>query len=86
MPGWGGEVASANSGAAITPSNDSANDFNACSAIYVGGAGDVAVVFPGGTAVTFVGVPAGTVLPVRAVRVNSTNTTATSMVALYTRG
>ncbi len=51
--------------------------------IYVGGTGDVVVVTPDGDAITFVGVPAGTILPVRAKRVNSTSTTATSMVGLY---
>jgi hypothetical protein len=51
--------------------------------IYVGGAGDVVVVNPDGSTCTFVGVPAGTILPVKARRVNSTSTTATSMVGLY---
>lgn len=51
--------------------------------IYVGGAGDVVVVNPDGTTCTFTGVPAGTILPVKARRVNSTNTTATNMVGLY---
>ncbi len=41
-------------------------------AIYVGGAGDIVVVWPDGSTSTHVGVPAGTVLPVRAKRVNST--------------
>lgn len=53
-------------------------------ALYVGVAGNVAVVMAGGgSAVTFVGVPAGAILPIRVDRVNSTNTTATSIVALY---
>jgi hypothetical protein len=51
--------------------------------IYVGGAGDVAAVTQGGTAVTFSSVPAGTTLPIRAIRINSTLTTATNMVGLY---
>ena len=50
---------------------------------YVGGAGDVVVVNPDDTTVTFVGVPAGTILPVQARRVNSTSTDATNMVGLY---
>jgi len=73
---------------AIVPSD--ANDLaaygaanaNLCDAIYVGGAGVVAVVFQDGTVVNFTCV-AGEVLPVRARRVNATNTTATLMVALY---
>lgn len=52
-------------------------------ALYVGGAGDVAVMPLGSTvAVTLVGVPAGSVLPIRVTKVMSTNTTATSIVAL----
>jgi len=54
-----------------------------CRGIYVGTGGNVAVVFENGTAVTFVGVPSGFVLPVMAKRVNSTNTTAADMVALF---
>lgn len=53
-------------------------------ALYVGGAGDVAIMpKKGGTAVTFVAVPAGAILPVYAAKVMSTNTTATSIIALY---
>lgn len=53
-------------------------------AIYVGGAGDVAVKFFGNaTAVTFVAVPAGTVLPVQAEKIMETNTDATNIVALF---
>ena len=53
-----------------------------CDAIYVGGAGVVVVVFEDDSLGTFTCVAAQT-LPVRAKRVNSTNTTATLMVALY---
>ena len=51
-------------------------------AIYVGGAGVVAAVFPGGEVVNFTAV-AGAVIPIGIVRVNSTNTTATLMVGLF---
>ncbi|MGA1564322.1 MAG: spike base protein, RCAP_Rcc01079 family, partial [Pontimonas sp.] len=44
-------------------------------AIYVGGAGNVKVITLGGDTVTFSGVLAGTVLPVRVKRVFSTDTT-----------
>ena len=50
--------------------------------IYVGGAGDVAAVMWSGDVVTFSAVPAGTLLPIRCKRINSTNTTATLMVAV----
>lgn len=53
-------------------------------AIYVGGEGDVELVLRGDTAaVVFSAVPAGTLLPVRAKRVVSTNTTATALVGIY---
>lgn len=51
-------------------------------AIYVGGSGDVALMTLTGNAVTFKALSAGTVLPVSAVRVNNTGTTATNLVAL----
>lgn len=51
--------------------------------IYVGGAGNLVVVMEDGTVGTFVAVPVGTVLPVRAFRVNATGTTATNLVGLY---
>lgn len=53
-----------------------------CDAIYVGGAGVVVVVFPDSSTGSFTCI-AGQVLPVRAIRVNSTNTTATLLLALY---
>lgn len=53
-----------------------------CSALYIGGAGIVAFVFQDGTVVNFTCV-AGQTIAIRGRRVNSTNTTATLMVALY---
>jgi hypothetical protein len=53
-----------------------------CDAIYVGTAGVVAVVMQDDSVVNFTAV-AGGILPVRAKRVNSTNTVPTLMVALY---
>jgi len=52
-------------------------------ALYVGTAGNVVAVFAGGNAVTFTGVAAGSILPIRVKRVNATNTTASNIVALY---
>lgn len=53
-------------------------------ALYVGGAGDVEVVLENDSAaVVFKAVPAGTVLPLRAKRVVSTNTDATDIVGIY---
>ena len=66
---------------AITP-HDSTNLTYYPRGVYVGGAGNVAAVDWDGTAVTFVGVQAGTILPIRPRRINSTNTTATSLVGI----
>ena len=52
-------------------------------AIWVGGDGDIALFFPDKTSVTLVGVVAGTLLPVRPLKVLSTGTSATSIVGLY---
>lgn len=53
-------------------------------ALYVGGTGDIALVGQDqATAVTLVGVPAGSVLYVSPYKIMSTNTSATGIVALY---
>jgi len=67
---------------AITKS-DTVNLEKITDAVYVGGAGDVAFVSQSDVAVTFSGAVAGSILPVAAKRINSTNTTATNLVALY---
>lgn len=51
-------------------------------ALYVGGAGNVSVNM-GGQVVTFVGVNAGQILPIRTSLVRATLTTATNIVAMY---
>lgn len=53
-----------------------------CDSIYVGGAGTVTAVLQNGQTNQFTAV-AGEILPIRAIRVNSTGTAATLMVALY---
>ena len=67
---------------AVTP-NDGSDLTDTTRALYVGAAGDVKVDMYGSGTVTFVGVTAGSVLPVRVDRVYSTGTTATSIVALW---
>lgn len=52
-------------------------------AIYVGGAGNLAVLMKNGVTATFQGVPAGTLLPIRVRRVNATGTTATNILSVY---
>jgi len=67
---------------AITP--DNSTDFDQVTrAIYVGGDGDIAAVLIDDSVVTFSGAVAGTIIPVRMKRVNSTNTDATNLVGLY---
>lgn len=65
----------------VTPSNSAG--FPECRSLFVGTGGDVAVVAKEGGVVTFKNVGNAQILPIRAVRVNSTNTTATDIVALY---
>ena len=66
----------------IVPSN--VNDLpNVTRAIYVGGAGNIAVVMLGGQTVTFTAVPVGAILPIRVKQVLSTGTTATLLLCLY---
>jgi hypothetical protein len=79
-----GDARGAGSLRAVTPANSDLPN-GIARALWVGGAGDVAIVAEsdGTTAVTIASVAAGTLLPVRAKRVNSTNTTATAIVALY---
>lgn len=51
--------------------------------LYVGGAGDLAVVTDGGDEVTFTAVPAGSFLPVHIKQVKATGTLATAILALW---
>lgn len=67
--------------AAVTPSDSTVLN---CRALYVGSAGDVAIVgFRDSVAVTLSSVPAGTILPIACRKVMSTNTTASNIVALF---
>lgn len=64
---------------AITPDDSTAVDLYG---LYVGGAGDVAVVTGAGNAVTFPSVPAGSIISLRISIVKTTGTTATNLVGL----
>lgn len=67
---------------AITPS-DSADLTNPTRGLYVGASGDVSVILVGDSAaVTFTGLAAGIVHPLRVKRVRSTGTTATDIVGV----
>lgn len=70
----------------ITKSDTAKLPLGVCRALWIGGAGDVAIVAEGDdltAPVTISGVAAGTVLPIKAKYVMSANTTATLIVALY---
>jgi len=78
-------AAPASGAVAVTP-NDSADlPAGAARALFIGTTGNVQVSVSrgGAAAVIFKNVASGTVLPVAAVRVWTTNTTATDIVALY---
>ena len=68
---------------AITPSDTVNFVEGECRGIYVGVGGNIVAVSAIGNTVTFTGVLAGQIYPIKAIRVNSTSTTATNMVALY---
>jgi hypothetical protein len=68
--------------AAVTP-NDSTDLTNVTRGIFVGGAGALKVTTVGGESVTLTGVAAGSVLRIRATRIWSTGTTATTIAALW---
>lgn len=68
-------------GFAVTP-HDSTNMTRTSRCLWIGGGGDIALVMFSGEVVTLKNVPAGTLLPARCTRVNSTNTTCTFIVAL----
>ena len=70
---------SADTAAAITPSDTAPNVF---SRLYVGGAGNLKITTENGDAVTFSAVPVGTVLPIRTSLVWATGTTATLIIGL----
>ena len=67
---------------AITKSDATSYGLDYLDALYIGGAGNVAVVTAGGTTLTFVGAVAGSIIPVQCQKVMATNTTATSIVGL----
>ncbi len=71
----------ASSAVAITPSDE--NDLAQISrAVYVGGAGDLAVTMKDGSIATFKNLIAGSSIAIRVSRVLSTGTTATHIVAM----
>jgi hypothetical protein len=72
----------ASDGAAITPSNTLLLPVPS-KRLWIGGAGNVSLVTVRGTALTYIAVPSGTYLQVRAQQVNATGTTATNIIAEF---
>lgn len=71
----------ANTAFAITPS-DATNLTTRTRGIYVGVSGNVSALMEDGTTVTFTGMAAGIIHPIRVRRINLTATTATSIIGL----
>lgn len=69
-------------GAAITTS-DTVNFSYVARGIYIGVTGDVVIVNQSGSVLTFKNAQQGSILPIRCMRVNATNTTATNLIALF---
>jgi hypothetical protein len=66
---------------AVTPSDTV--DIPVTDGIYIGTTGNLAVVMEDGNTVTYTSIAAGICHPLGVTRVNSTNTTASNIVALY---
>lgn len=67
---------------AVTPADAAFANGVVCRSLYIGGAGNVAILTAKGNTVTLTGVPAGTFIPVIAQGVYSTGTTATNIVGV----
>lgn len=67
---------------AVTPHDSNSSINGQCLGLFVGGAGDVKVTMSDGVDCTFSGVTAGSWMPISAIAVKSTGTTATSIVAI----
>lgn len=67
---------------AVTPSDSSDLTGAPCRALYVGLGGNISLTV-GGNTLTFINVPGGSILPVRASRVQASSTTASNIIALY---
>lgn len=78
------KISGAVSARAVNPSDTVALADGVCRGLYIGVGGNVVVLLANDTvAITLVGVSAGQILPLAVARVNATNTTASSIVALY---
>ena len=82
MAGRSGDTSPAYHARAVTPDDTNILTGGVCRGLYVGVSGDVKITTARGSDVTFLSAPIG-ILPVQAVRVFDTGTTATDIVALY---
>lgn len=81
-PDKGSVMAPASGAFSITPADGSDVTW-ITRGLYVGASGDVKVDMEDGTTVTFTSLSAGVIHPIRAKRVYSTGTTATSILGVY---
>lgn len=82
LPNAAGLVTPAQNAFSVAP-NDSADLSAITRGVYVGVEGDVKLTTEEGDTVTFVGLAGGIIHPIRAKRIWSTGTTATSIVGVY---
>ncbi|SFR35034.1 spike base protein, RCAP_Rcc01079 family [Litoreibacter janthinus] len=75
-------ISPARSAAAVIP-NDTGDLTHISRAIYVGQSGTLSVEMVDGDIVTFEGLAAGSMLPIRASKVRATGTTATAILSLW---
>lgn len=71
---------------AITKDNSANIPSGPTDAVYVGtkgSTGTIVAVMQSGATATFVGIAAGTILPIKVIRINSDTTDASDMLALY---
>ena len=71
------------SNAVVVSPSDSADLGYVTRAVYVGTTGNMKVTMQDSGTVLFTGIPAGTTLPIRASRIWSTTTTASTIIALW---
>lgn len=76
------EVVQSSRGGAVVTKSDSADLAFPATRLWIGGAGNVAVHTADGSEITFTGVTANSYLDIQVIRVLSTGTTATNIVAL----
>ena len=69
--------------ATVVSPNDSLDLTYDTRGLYIGGDGDLKVTTAGGDVLTFYNATAGSIIPVRVIRVWSTGTSATNIIALW---